>query len=167
MARFTARSNSLTQVKFHKPDAHGTVGNTVRFFPMRETSGEQSFRNPRLLMLESCVKGLQLLDGHSHRNITRHLSPLRNRTMNFAQNFKSVLVREMEVSRSMHSVFYFSRRPCLFRQPGFEIASLIRKRIQIERRRQSPLSMSHMQESMIVEVIIDIRNQHVENDPPP
>src|SRR5882724_10714307 len=85
--------------------------NTVRFFPMRETSGEPLFRNLRFLMLESCVKGLQLLDGHSHRNIPRHLSPLRNRAMNFAQNFKGVLVREMEVSRRMHSVIYFSRRP--------------------------------------------------------
>src|ERR1700688_4518537 len=151
----------------NKRAAHNTVGDTVRFFPMRETSSDPLFRNLSLLMLESCVKGLQLLDGHYHRNIPRHLSPLRNRSMHFAQNSKSVLVREMEVSRRMHSVCYLSRRPCLFRQPGFEIASLIWKRIQIERRRQSPLSMSHMQESMIIEMIIDIRNQHVENDPPP
>src|SRR5882762_1228698 len=139
----------------------------VGFFPMRKTSGEPLFRALLLLVLESRVKGLQLLDGHSHRNIPRHLSPPRNRTMNFAQNFNGVLVSEMEVSRRMHSVIYFSRRPCLFRQPGFEIPSLIRKRIQIERWRQSPLPMSHMQESVIIEVIIDIRNQHVENDSPP
>jgi hypothetical protein len=53
---------------------------------MRKASGEPLFRALRLLMLECCVKSLQLLDGHS-RNIPRHLSPLRNRTMYFAQNF--------------------------------------------------------------------------------
>jgi hypothetical protein len=87
--------------------------------------------------------------------------------MNFAQDFQGVLVREMEVSCRMHGVCYFSRRPGLFRQPGFELPPLVRKRIQIKCRRQPPLPVSHMQESMIVEVIVNIRNQHVENNPPP
>jgi hypothetical protein len=42
---------------------------------MRETSGEQLFRNLRVFMLESRVEGLQLLDGHSHRNIPRRVLP--------------------------------------------------------------------------------------------
>lgn len=125
------------------------------------------FRTLLLFVLESRVKWLQFLGAHSHRNFPRHLSPLRYRTMNLAQNFQGGLVSEVEICRRMHSVIYFPGRPCLFRQPGFEIPSLIRKRIQIERRRQSPLSMSRMQESVIIEVIIDIRNQYVENYPPP
>lgn len=85
--RVYLRCNLLMQWRFKKSTELNTVGNTVRFSPMRESSGEPLFRNLRLLMLESRVKGLQLLDGHSHRNIPRNLSPLRNRTMYFAQNF--------------------------------------------------------------------------------
>jgi len=116
-----------------------------RFFPMQEPSGEHCFA----FCASSCSKAASkapTLRWSFPPHIPRHLSPLRNRTMNFAQNFERVLVREMEVSAACIALFHFSRRPCLFRQPGFEIASLIRKRIQIERRRQSPLSMSHMQE---------------------
>jgi hypothetical protein len=95
---------------------------------MRETSGKPLFRNLRLLTLEGRHKGLQLLDGHSHAKIPHHLSPLRNRAVNFAQIL-------------MHRSFVRWKNPAAC----------------IECRRQSPLSMSHVQESVIIEVIIDIR----------
>lgn len=58
-------------------------------------------------------------------------------------------------------------RPGLLGQPGFEFVIIVGKRIEIKRRCELPLPVPDMQKAVVVQVIVDIRDQHVEYDAPP
>ena len=116
-------------------------------------------------MLESIGELIELQ--MTHPQSTSHRPPRRNGTFDFSEDLRSLVFVQLEVGRDRHQCIDRGRRTRLFRDPSFELALTVRKRIDVERRREPPLAARDMKKSVVAQVIIDVVDRYEEGNPSP
>src|SRR6187402_2448353 len=66
---------------------------------------------------------------------------------------------QLEIGSNRHQCLDRGLRARLLGYPGLQLAQPVRERIDVKNRRKPPLAPSHMQKSMIVQMVVHVGNQ--------
>jgi hypothetical protein len=118
-------------------------------------------------MLEGRCEVTQICLPQPHFRTECDLPPVRHRHMHFGQHRQGLGFVQPEVGGTRQQHLHIGDRPILLGQPGPGLTVLVRERIDVEGRRQAPLAVCHVQEAVVLPVIVHVGNQQVEHQPAP
>ncbi|MNL45551.1 hypothetical protein D3C87_1682080 [compost metagenome] len=110
-------------------------------------------------MLESCREVVQFIDAQSNLPPKSDLSPVRHGCVDLGQDSDGLFLVQCEVRRVRQQHMHVGDRSVFLGQPGLGFPFLVRKRVDVECGRKAPKSVLHVQETMVLQVIIHIGNQ--------
>ena len=117
------------------------------------------------LVFERFFEGVDFRVTHAKRSCV--FTPRCDGVINSSKNVKRAHFREAKDCGSSKQVFNRGRRSRVFTNPRLQFACAFRKRVDVKRGRQSPLSSLNVEKTVIVKMIINVRDQDGECDSSP
>ena len=116
-------------------------------------------------MLKRFDEGFQFV--RAHAQCTADCAPLRYRALDFANDTARGGGSESKIRRGGHQGINRGIGAAVFGNPGLEFAGTLGKWVEVEGGRESPAARLHVQESVVVQVVVDVGDEDVEGDAPP
>lgn len=114
-------------------------------------------RHAALRMLKGVRKIIQIAVRHSLR--PGDFAPACDRSLNFRKNLLGPLGRNLKISPDRHQGLDGRFRSSFGGHPRLQFARAVRKRVRVERRRETPQAGFGVKESMIAQVIVHVGDE--------
>lgn len=134
-------------------------------FSRSSLSPSRPSRRGALLAFEGRLEVRELSVGYADRST--FLAPACDCTFHLAENLFGARATHSKVAVYPEETIDCGLRPSFVRYLSLELAGTPGRRVEIERRRQAPLTARDVQKAMIEEMVVDIRDQDRERKASP